>query len=485
MSFQKIRIALLALALSLSLTTLVCLRTIYHSRIQFNQFTLELRELSSGSISFEVVTDLIRSSVSEFIENLVTADRRAQVRFEDPRDVFEFIFENAPRYAVVYPTETYYYYNFDLPNTHVSGNLRLLDAQLGKIHIGYFDRDRPHAKSYAATFTEKDGVDIKQLGPYLFDVTYKKKTVRFKLNDIAPKPVSGIKILPEEEFVSQIYDESGTKLVLYYNNNTKTFYFLLANRSDAHERLVELTPEFIKGERSDFIYYFDKDYDRTQLVGVYRGNVYANNHFDGPFDQVPPRLQLKEKVNAAYPYTTLAGGIDQHGNFLGFRGTRISISPYYDYDDFNELESYLGRCKTSENKSEFWSCLAYEWKRDFHKTVKLTPSSEHRTYASQGWPANHHGTVSLGWPASHVRAESLSWPPGHLIERSDPDAKVAGAALDPSELEDPEEGHIVYLSQGWPANHSIEPSYSWPEEHRRADSLAWAKDHVGELSLRE
>ena len=164
-------------------------------------------------------------------------------------------------------------------------------------------------------------------------------------------------------------------------------------------------------------------------MGVSRKDIFYNNYFDGPFDQVPPRLPLRDKLHAAYPYTNYSGGIDEHGNFHWFKSSRVAISPYYDYLTAKELVSYHQRCHKENNKSAFWSCLAYELKKDFHKTLDeynnetnqtvSYPPNYHPIYVTQGWPANHEGNISLEWSEWHTQALSSAWPKNHKTEISE------------------------------------------------------------------
>jgi len=81
-------------------------------------------------------------------------------------------------------------------------------------------------------------------------------------------------------------------------------------------------------------------------------------------------------------------------------------------------------------KSEFWSCLTYETKKDFHKQLKAEgyPLDEaessndetglHLIYSSQGWPANHENKFSLAWDSGHASKISSTWPANHGYMKS-------------------------------------------------------------------
>ena len=142
-----------------------------------------------------------------------------------------------------------------------------------------------------------------------------------------------------------------------------------------------------------------------------------NSYYDGPFDQVPPRLSLRDKLLRAYPYTKERGGIDNHGNFIAIADTRVAISPYTTYRKLSDLVEYQMRCQDHPTKSEKWSCLAYEWKRDFHRFSNASTSTtrdespdESSVFVRQGWPANHYRDASFAWPTDHLRLKSAEWP---------------------------------------------------------------------------
>ncbi|GEM_PF-961961 len=393
---------------------------ILSENVFFNQFYLQEQEIRHGAASMETVGHYLSSSYLYGLE-ILTPHKKIVIDYTNTSEVFSYLFEHVPTKAVVYPTETYYYYQITLPEIILSGNLRLLDAGNGTIHIGYFDKYDPHGETYYTTLSEKDGLTIEQQTPYEYDVTYKEKTVTFYLNDLALQQPEDIQLLPEEEFVAHIYDESGIKMFLLFNKQNSSFYYVLDEENGITDKLLPLGEEFYQGKRTQFIFLYDKTYQRKILVGVLRRNIFDNNYFDGPFDQLPPRLAIRKKIHAVYPYTKYAGGIDEHGNFKTFKNSRVAISPYYDYLDVEDFLNYTTRCDETTGPSTYWSCLVYESKRDFHKTLEeqnytyeQSPYAEgHIQYVSQGWPANHEAKNSWTWPLKHNSNQSSTWPPNH------------------------------------------------------------------------
>ena len=116
--------------------------------------------------------------------------------------------------------------------------------------------------------------------------------------------------------------------------------------------------------RDSFFFYSD---DRLVLVGVLSDNIARNNYYDGPFDQVPPNLNIKQELETVYPYVKLRGGIDQHGNFVSQHGVRVAISPYIVYSDTSEFVKEVSKRfeMAKRNNTSFLTELVYEWKSNF------------------------------------------------------------------------------------------------------------------------
>jgi len=379
-----------------------------------NQFFIQEKMLEYNTYSSQSVLDYLISKYLFGWNNIISHEKPEDVIFDDQNSVFDYVFKKLPSYSIVYPTELYYYYTIKLPDINISGNLRLADVEDGTVHIGYFEIEEPR-NSNAASFTKTNGIMTEKIFDDVIKVTYQGKSVYFKLNDIAHKMPENLKLLESEEFVAHIQDESGLRFFLFYNHDVPGFYYILDEENGFEDNLVSIKENFFQAERTSYIFYYDSEYERKILVGVYKPDIYSNNYFDGPFDQVPPRLEIKQKLLEAYPYTAYAGGIDEYGNFRGFQETRVAISPYYDYDSTDDLLNYLSRCQIINSKSEFWGCLTYEWKKDFHKQLEAynQTQSVHYVFLSQGWPANHYGNQSLMWPFDHESSMSNSWPPNH------------------------------------------------------------------------
>lgn len=290
------------------------------------------------------------------------------VNLRDPDEVFDYVFSQIPFYSIVYPTEMYYYYKFNHGNSTISGNIRLVELINGNLTAGYFSE----AESVlgAKKFGSAEGVGIKKISENLFRVSYKDKNVYFRLSDIWDDPPEKL-AFDSEEFVAKVRDESGVIFYLMFDNDTKAFYYVLDEVRALTEELSFIHEDLVIGDRTGFAYYNDAENGRKVLIAVKLSNVASNNYLDGPFDQVPPRLDILDKLHEGYPYTK-AMKLDTYGNFLFSDSMRMAITPYMKYYNTVELSELISACKGKglEGPSLYY-CLTWEEKRDFHKNSDM------------------------------------------------------------------------------------------------------------------
>lgn len=340
--------------------------------------------------------------------------------FDSPRDMLRFLLARAPEEPVVYPSEQYYYYIFQLGARKVSGNIRFADVEDGTISIGYFDIGNSDDMRTAEFHDGKDGVTIgynAERGEV--DLLLDGVGKRFTL-DRSFSRHQRPKLYPGEEYVSGIRDESGYGLDLIYYRPAQQFYYITGGGGGPVEwrssvgkqpRLLEFGPE------TRYCFFYHTPSRRYVLVGVHRREIELNSWNDGPFDQVPPRLPIKAMLEEAYPYVKEVGGIDEHGNFLSRPGHRVAISPYREYVSGIKLEQEILPLLTDADSPEAWLKAVYEPKRDWRPPATVEPWT-HNNAVSSGWPANHWGQSSRAWPESHQPATSRRWPPNHEFAAS-------------------------------------------------------------------
>ncbi len=346
--------------------------------------------------------------------------------FNDPRSILKHVVTHAPARAVVYPTERYYYYTFPLASRVISGNIRFVDADQGSISIGYFDAHNTADMKTLVFQDGKDGVRI-ETDPTGHEIrlTIDDITRTFILDQSAFTQPS-FDLLPGEQFISGVRDESGYHLSLMYWPKDRAFYYVLNPDMPLPERLIRGESEPLEvwfGEKSRFCFVYLPRFSRHILVGVHAREIMNNTWFDGPFDQVPPNLPIRSILEQAYPYVIDAGGIDEHGNFLKMEGQRVAISPYRDYTSGPQLEADLQRLINRDDPTPgTWTNAVYESKKNWAPPAEVGNITGHQSDVSIAWPPNHWGSSSRTWPRDHRAATSTTWPPSHSALTSKRDA---------------------------------------------------------------
>ena len=323
--------------------------------IGYARGTATVRSLDLNPQEMDVV-----SFNQKFIEGLYT-----KVDTDNTDLIFNLVFSRLSDTVIVYPTENYYYFSLNMRGKTLWGNLRLdaVDRDRGIIHFGYFEYDENgrhqdregHEKAYSA----RDGVLVKRVERFLYSVSYRGRTVMFRLNDIGVKPPERARLRENEVFVGPLFAESGLKFFLLFNRLEKHFMYVLNEDGFTPESFEQLTESVVIGRRTGFAFYEDRPNLRKILIAVHGKNTDRNNYYDGPFDQLPdnyvPQINLKKYIEAAYPY--LKGRVDQYGSFLDQKDARALINPYTVYYDEQELEfvAYCESLKLPEH--EFYSCI--------------------------------------------------------------------------------------------------------------------------------
>lgn len=280
--------------------------------------------------------------------------------FDDPRSVLRYILASFDE-AVVYPTEQYFYYAFSLGERRVSGNIRFTDAATGVIHVGYFNALDQAEMNYASLDAgEGVRVEVCEADPSApherigYQISLDGETCQFVLASEYRAVDRDLALWEQEEVVAGILDESAYALTLIFDGKNNGFRYILSAALGPPERLVpvadvlmeatmnsgaERSSPLVVGVESGFVFLESYEPKRLTLVGVKAENIRRNNYFDGPFDQVPPDLELDQYLHRAYPYTQEAFPVDKHGNFVGRPGHRVAISPYIAYENLAQMHA--------------------------------------------------------------------------------------------------------------------------------------------------
>ncbi len=278
-------------------------------------------------------------------------------------DVFAFVFGSLNPVVNVYPTENYYYYQFETSGKTIKGNIALFADKRdeGKINFAFEEINNLSGnvsgkKEGVAELDNKNGVIVRKVDDFEYDVVFNNKTVKFLLNQIETHPSSSTHLRTEEICIGPSQDESGLKFFLIFNKKLKNFFWLLNEEDSLPESFVNLVDNVEIGKRTEFVFYEDQELRRKILFGVKYQNIRLNNWFDGPFDQLPDNyiksneIELKKYIEEAYP--EYLGKIDKYGHFLDEVDTRVAISSYLAYNSYIDVLKVYYACKNSSNNSE-------------------------------------------------------------------------------------------------------------------------------------
>lgn len=302
----------------------------------------------------------------QFLEDLAVANA---LKITDAASVFSMVLESLPDRVKVYPTENYYYFKFNYAGVQYSGNIRLENERRdqGQVHFAFAPEFAEWKEQDPAVFkilTKADGVTIEKIDDLSYRVSRGAKTVVFDLNDLrhVKPPVDAMSA--DERFIGPIFDESGVRFLLVYNQKLKAFHYLLDETVTPNESFTPApsTDRILIGKRTGFAFYRDHKLNRKILIGVYEGNSRVNNYYDGPFDQLPDNFiegnSLHDAILEVAPY--LKGRIDRFGS--SFDGeTRYMISPYTHYASEEDLLMFH-RCATSKDvpADQYPLCFVYD-----------------------------------------------------------------------------------------------------------------------------
>ena len=286
-----------------------------------------------------------------YVESVIA---KSSLAVDDPMAVFAYVLGSLPDRVKVYPTENHYYFSFLLNGVSYAGNIKL-DAQLrseGKFAFTYYE-DRPvWLKDKSGTdrvLGAEQGVTMEKVDPLAYRVSYKNKSVVFELNDLSQVKPPAAALAPDEQFIGPIFDDSAVRFFLVFNPKLKLFHYILDETVPPADVFVPAPVgggRILIGKRTGFAFYRDQKHERKILIGVYAGNVDANNYLDGPFDQMPDNFMegdsFRQAILAVEP--DLKGQINRYGSFSD--GSRYVIETYMEYRSPKDLETF-DRCATN------------------------------------------------------------------------------------------------------------------------------------------
>jgi hypothetical protein len=286
----------------------------------------------------------------------------AGLDLDDPRAVFAHILKSLPEEVRVYPTENYYYFSFYQGGVRYAGNIRLaIDLRdKGLVAFNYFLESSAWQEDSGDHYRElgkKDDVAVEKISPLVYKISADGKSVTFRLNDLSDvKPPA---LAEGETFLGPIFDESGIRFFLVFDETRKLFRYILDETVPVTDELMETLelPHISLGRRTGFAFFDDPIIARKILIGVYVGNSRINNQFDGPFDQLPDNFlkgdELRRALLLADPEAD--PDMDRLGNRQGGEEREL-INAYKLYENASSLAPFE-RC--AENPGPDWTyrCL--------------------------------------------------------------------------------------------------------------------------------
>jgi hypothetical protein len=298
--------------------------------------------------------------------------RKTKLDVDDPIAVFGWVFGNLPDRVKVYPTENYYYFTFIHNGRSYDGNIRLdaSDRDQGKVNFGYSEDLQEWLDETPVKFKRldaQDGVTVEKLEPLVYKVTYQGKSVVFALNDLSGvKPPPGA-VGPDETYIGPVFDDSAIRFFLVYNRKLKIFHYILDETADIAEEFVpgHGTDRMLIGKRSGFVFYMDHKLPRKILIGVFEGNIRVNNHYDGPFDQLPDNFiegeTLRNIILEVEP--ELKGQIDRFGGSPD-GAQRYAIDPYVAYRTENDLRPVHDCAVREQHSASYYICFVADYDKN-------------------------------------------------------------------------------------------------------------------------
>jgi hypothetical protein len=292
--------------------------------------------------------------------------RQSDLDLSKLKDVFAFVLGSLPERVNVYPTENYYYFSFYADAVRYAGNIRLeiADKAEPELHFTYYEDftdwndDTPVQH---VVLGKADGVGVEKLERLVYRVSYGGTSVVFALNDLSTVKPPAAAVAPGEQYIGPVFDESGVRFFLFFNEKLKLFAYVLDETVPVAERFFPLprADRLLIGRRTGFAFYRDHLRERKLLVGVFEGNVRLNNYFDGPFDQLPDNFIegeiLRDAILAVAP--ELRGKIDRFGSEPS-GDARYPIMPYLNYKRLDDLR-VIDRCAAGRKAApDYYACFS-------------------------------------------------------------------------------------------------------------------------------
>ena len=284
----------------------------------------------------------------------------------DVDSVFAYIFAHLPDEVTVYPSENYFYYIIYLGGTQYWGNIRLPSGrrERGVLSFAYFEFvEFPSVPglgfSRSKYFTDADGVALKEIDKFTWEVRYNKRSVIFHFNQLKQIPPVSFKLGPDETFIERTFDESGMQYFLLFNTKSNYFFWVLNEEEIVPDTFEQIVANVLQGQRTGFVFWVDKDrQNRKVLASVRSISVTRNDYYDGPFDQLADNYVDESHISEwmGRAYSGLKGRIDKYGYFTDTSfGSRVALSNYGTYFTIADIQNFVARALAEADPIYFFS----------------------------------------------------------------------------------------------------------------------------------
>ncbi|MGP5315201.1 hypothetical protein ACTXLD_07220 [Psychrobacter faecalis] len=277
-----------------------------------------------------------------------------ELNIDNVDEVFEYVLSQTDDTLTIYPSEGYYYFSFYHQGNLIKGNLLVGHKlrQQGTLSFIYFydiaGKERGEFKTHHKLYKTSAEFSLKKTKPNLYQLNFKKIKKNIKINQLVTD-ASFVNTLEQHGFEVNIpmMDESGVQFYLAFYPATNNFYYI--NDLSRDDEFYYTLGEGLKvGARTEFVYLpMDKF---AILVGVNAANIYKNNYYDGPFDQLPD--EALEGINyKSYLYKVNPSWKEQiydDGYFINDSTARVGLTNYFEYLSLDEFQK-IQPCVSDKN----------------------------------------------------------------------------------------------------------------------------------------
>lgn len=292
----------------------------------------------------------------------------AALDLEDADAVFWHVFSKLPDEVTIYPSENYFYWVLHISGREVYGNIRLPAGRRenGVLSFGYAEfvefpgpMGAPSYASRSKYFTDADGLLLKELDKFTWQVTFRRKAVTFHLHKLSTEPPKKFNLRTNEVFIERTFDESGMQFFLLFNTDRNYFFWVLNEEEVVPDNFVPLDKETLLGRRTGFAFWLDGEKPaRKVLASVRKISVTRNDYYDGPFDQLADNYvevnKISQWIERAIP--SIKGRIDKYGYYTDQeRPSRVALSCYGTYYTQAEVLEFIKKAKEAADPYQYIS----------------------------------------------------------------------------------------------------------------------------------